>query len=61
MKEENKKNNKILYDQNINNIDISVGDKTLRHETGHTLDYKYTNPYKVSEIGDRNNINNNEN
>jgi len=57
MVEENKKNNKILYDQKINNVDISVGDKVvLRNETGHKLDYQYTGPYKLTEIGERNNI-----
>jgi len=39
MIEENKKNNKILYDQKINNIYVSVGDQILlRNETGHKLD-----------------------
>jgi len=64
MIEENKKNNKTLYDQKINNIDISVGDQVLlRNETGHKLDYRYTGPYKVTKIGDRNNnvITNNKN
>jgi len=28
----------------------------LRKEKGHKLDYKYTGPYKVTEIGDRINI-----
>jgi len=52
------------YDQKIKNIDISVGDQVLlRNETGHKLDYQYTGPYKVTEIGERNNIiiTNNEN
>jgi len=40
MIKEYKKNHKILYDQKINNIDISVGDQVLlRNETGHKLDY----------------------
>jgi len=55
--EKNKENNEILYDQKINNIDISVGDQVfLRNETGHKLDYQHTGPYKVTEIGERNNI-----
>jgi len=57
MMEKNKKNNKILYDQKINNKDISEGDKVLlRNETGHKLDYEYNGPYKVTKIGDRKNI-----
>jgi len=57
MIEKNKENNKIVYDQKIKNIDISVGDQVLlRNETGHKLDYQYTGPYKVTEIGERNNI-----
>jgi len=57
MIEKNKENNKIVYDQKIKNIDISVGDQVLlRNETGHKLDYQYTGPYKVTEIGERSNI-----
>jgi len=57
MIEKNKENNKIVYDQKIKNIDISVGDQVLlRNETGHKLDYQYTGPYKQTEIGKRNNI-----
>jgi len=57
MIEKNKANNKIVYDQKIKNIDISVGDQVLlRNETGHKLDYQYTGPYKVTEIGERSNI-----
>jgi len=41
MIEKNKENNKIVYDQKIKNIDISVGDQVLlRNETGHKLDYQ---------------------
>ena len=55
--EANKNRNKILYDQKVRNIDISVGDQVLlKNETGHKLDPKYTGPYKVTEIGDRDNI-----
>jgi len=57
MIEKNKENNNIVYDQKIKNIDILVGDQVLlRNETGHKLDYQYTVPYKVTEIGKINNI-----
>jgi len=57
MLEANKNRNKLLYDHKANDIDISVGDQVLlKNETGHKLDPKYTGPYIVTEIGDRDNI-----
>jgi len=57
MLEANKNRNKLLYDHKANDIDISLGDQVLlKNETGHKLDPKYTGPYIVTEIGDRDNI-----
>jgi len=43
MIEENKKKNKEFYDFMAIDIDISIGDKvSLKNETGHKLDSKYT-------------------
>jgi len=57
MLEEQKKKNKELYDLKLNDISISIGDKVLlKNETGHKLDFKYTGPYTVVKIEERDNI-----
>jgi len=57
MLESHKLKQKISYDKTSLDFDLKIGDQVLlKNETGHKLDYKYTSPYKVTEIGERNNI-----
>jgi len=56
LKSINEKNKK-KYDLQTKNIEITVGDKVLlRNEVGHKIDFKYTRPYNVEKIEERDNI-----
>jgi len=48
---------KISYDKTSLDFDLKIGDQVLlKNETGPKLDLKYTGPYRVEQIGDRDNI-----
>ena len=57
MLELNKQKNKELYDLKTRDITLSIGDKVLlKNEVGHKLDFRYTGPYTVEKIEDKDNI-----
>jgi len=52
---------KLMLDNNIIKqkirYDLETGDKALlNNETGHKLDFSYTGPYTITELGARDNI-----